>query len=192
MLSGAESSTDRSASAAPLQRVEAMQPASRRRSARRTYLLPLDAVAVAAATSLGPHWQGAVLTTAAMLAALGTAGLYRTRLHISALDDAAHIIAAIGLAWAVLGWVGPPLPVPAGAPAARFWWWLVLAAAVVLARTLGHAVMRRLKRHPAVPTVVVGAGPVGVRIADALMAHPECGLHPIGFVGTHGGTAAPA
>lgn len=189
MLSGAESATGRSVSATPLHRAEAMQPGSRRRSARRTYLLPLDAVAVAAAASLGPRWEGAVLATAAMLAALGTAGLYRARLHISALDDAAHIITAIGLAWAVLGWVGPPLPVPAGVPAARFWWWLVLAAAVVLARALGHAVMRRIKGDAAVPTVVIGAGPVGVRIADALKAHPECGLHPIGFVGTHEPTA---
>jgi exopolysaccharide biosynthesis polyprenyl glycosylphosphotransferase len=149
----------------------------------------VDAAAAVAATAtvtvmVTGRWQGVLVATACILAGFGAIGLYRPRLHASVLDDAARILLATGVAWAVVGWLGPPLPAPAGLPAAPTWWWLPVAAAVMLARSLGHASLRRRRRQRSgTPTVIVGVGAVGIRAAQALLAHPECGLRPIGFVG---------
>jgi exopolysaccharide biosynthesis polyprenyl glycosylphosphotransferase len=55
---------------------------------------------------------------------------------------------------------------------------------VLVFRTAGYAVVRRLRSRATVPrsTLILGAGRVGHDVARILVEHPEYGLHPIGFL----------
>jgi exopolysaccharide biosynthesis polyprenyl glycosylphosphotransferase len=67
----------------------------------------------------------------------------------------------------------------------QFLWGAVTTGvfAIVL-RAAGYAAVRRLRSKRLVThrTLILGAGRVGNQIADILHAHPEYGLHPIGFL----------
>ncbi len=125
---------------------------------------------------------------AVLIVLLWQAGLYRPRLSLSVLDDlprllgrwlAAAALAVLGqIAWSqalwrdyVINWT--------------FLWGAVsTGVAVVGLRVAGYALVRRLRSRGLVQhrTVVVGAGRVGAQVAEILQAHPEYGLHPIGFL----------
>ena len=57
----------------------------------------------------------------------------------------------------------------------------VLAARVTLAQ-VRHRALRRSGGHP---TLIAGAGQLGVAIAERLLRHPELGLRPVGFFDRH-------
>ena len=125
---------------------------------------------------------------AVLIVLLWQAGLYRPRLSLSVLDDlprllgrwlAAAALAVLGqIAWSqalwrdyVINW-------------AFLFGAVTTGVAVVALRAAGYALVRRLRSHGLVQhrTVVVGAGRVGAQVAEILQAHPEYGLHPIGFL----------
>jgi hypothetical protein len=56
---------------------------------------------------------------------------------------------------------------------------LILLGRLVSYRLVGHA---RSRGYDLEDTLIVGTGPVGVAVADALQEHPEFGLVPTGFV----------
>jgi exopolysaccharide biosynthesis polyprenyl glycosylphosphotransferase len=58
------------------------------------------------------------------------------------------------------------------------------AALVLLGRTLTYKLIRDARAHGYIfePTLIVGAGSVGVNVATTLQEHPEFGLYPIGFL----------
>jgi exopolysaccharide biosynthesis polyprenyl glycosylphosphotransferase len=119
---------------------------------------------------------------------LWLAGLYRSRLSLSVLDEVPPLVgrwlAAVSLAitaqivWSQALWQDYLVD------------WRFLAGAVIIGvlvpilRAIGYAVIRRLRARRLVVhrTLVLGAGQVGQHIADILLAHAEYGLHPIGFV----------
>jgi exopolysaccharide biosynthesis polyprenyl glycosylphosphotransferase len=123
-----------------------------------------------------------------LLALMAGAGLYRSRLSLSVLDDlpvlagrwlAAAALALIGqILWSnaiwrdyIINW--------------RFLWGAVaMGVAVAAFRVAAYALVRRLRsdRLVAHRTLILGAGTVGHQFADILGAHPEYGLHPIGFL----------
>lgn len=75
----------------------------------------------------------------------------------------------------------------AGSDAERSRLLLAAPAALVLVlagRTVAYAATRVARSRGAVlePAVIVGAGPVGVRVANLLLQRPEYGLLPVGFV----------
>jgi exopolysaccharide biosynthesis polyprenyl glycosylphosphotransferase len=144
-------------------------------------LFAADAAAVAAAATM--RWPAVAF--AVVLPALAAAGLYRPRLRLSALDDAGRVVAAVGLSWALTSWLGAwPAARAWLAPTASLRWWAGLAAGLLLARSVSLAVLRRLRRAGGgAPTLIVGAGPAGVRLARALRTHSEYGLRPVGLVG---------
>jgi exopolysaccharide biosynthesis polyprenyl glycosylphosphotransferase len=123
-----------------------------------------------------------------LVALFWQAGLYRPRLSLSVLDDlpnltgrwlAAAALAVLGqIAWSQALWQGYVIN----------WAFLFGAAttgiAVVALRLAGYGMIRRLRSLGLVQhrTVVVGAGRVGAQVAEILQAHPEYGLHPIGFL----------
>ncbi len=65
-------------------------------------------------------------------------------------------------------------------------WRLALCSVVFVwvARALAYAGLRLLRRQRrlAEPALIVGAGETGVYIAKSLVAHPELGLEPLGFL----------
>lgn len=123
-----------------------------------------------------------------LLLLLWTRGLYRARLTLSVLDDlpalAGRWLAAAGLA--VLGQVAWSKAVWQDYIISwQFLWGAVTTGALlVVLRALAYALVRRLRRRGAVVhrTLVVGAGRVGSQVADLLVAHPEYGLRPVGFL----------
>ena len=110
-------------------------------------------------------------------------GLYRSRLSVSVLDDAPELLGR-GFAAACIATSLDVLVDPATASASL----LAVAGGYVIlvccgrgaAYALVHVARRR--RLVAHPTLVVGAGMIGGQLARLMLAHPEYGLDPIGFV----------
>jgi exopolysaccharide biosynthesis polyprenyl glycosylphosphotransferase len=145
-------------------------------------ILALDAMAMIVATNAGGSLAARLIIVGGTLLVFAAIGLYQRRLRLSALDQAPEILLVIGAVWAVSGWIAPPVPAP-DFPAAALWWWLTVAGCVVAARALGYSALRRRRRRGGgEPTVVAGAGGVGVRLAQILLSRPEFGLRPVGFV----------
>ncbi|MGY2126995.1 sugar transferase [Blastococcus sp. SYSU DS0617] len=164
----------------------------------RPLLVALDVLAVAlalvAAEGLGAVWgvdapgRAALAFGVLLLLTLWNAGLYRSRLSLSVLDDlpvltgrwlvSAALLVVGRIAWdalrsreTVIEW--------------RFLWGALAIGVLVLAfRALGYWTVRRMRARGAVihPTLVVGAGQVGSDLAEVLHAHPEYGLRPVGFL----------
>ncbi len=154
------------------------------RSGVRPYLVLGDIVAFTIATAITHPTNpihGVVLLV--YLAVFYIAGLYRSRLNLSLLDDLPYILAAslVGFALklsliALFPSVDPPPRQVLHA--------LVLLVAVLLVRWTAYTVVRTARcrgkvRHR---TLIVGAGQVGVRLANTLRDRPYYGLDPVGFV----------
>ena len=124
----------------------------------------------------------------ALLIAFASAGLYRSRLSLSALDDlpllagrwlvAAAISILAQIVWSnaiwrnyIINW--------------QFLWGAVaIGVLAIVFRAVGYATLRRLRsrRLVADQTLILGAGRVGHQVAEILRGHPEYGLHPVGFL----------
>ncbi|MEX5720543.1 sugar transferase [Geodermatophilus maliterrae] len=124
-----------------------------------------------------------VLVLLFLLVVFWRAGLYRSRLDLSLLDDLPYIAAAMLVAltfkvafFAMLPEVDPPPRQVVHA--------LVLLAAVLVVRWIAYwavrtARCRRMVRHR---TLILGAGPVGARLAATLKDRGYYGLDPVGFL----------
>jgi exopolysaccharide biosynthesis polyprenyl glycosylphosphotransferase len=149
------------------------------------YLVLADVVAFAAATAitLPGSLTAHSLSLAFLLLVFWRAGLYRSRLTLSLLDDLPYVLAAVIVAWtfkvaafSVVSGVDPP-----GRQVVHT---VVLLAAVLVVRLVAYRVVhtarcRGFVRHR---TLVVGAGQVGVRVATTLLERHNYGLDPIGFL----------
>lgn len=126
----------------------------------------------------------AAVFVASLLALLTSAGLYRSRLRLSLLDDLPALVTRWLLAFGVLSLVTHfVLPGPGG-------WRLagVGLPALLLTRLVSYAAVRYLRGRRVVchTTVVVGADDTGVRLVKHLQADPRCGLLPLGFLDDQG------
>ncbi|WP_245899708.1 sugar transferase [Geodermatophilus normandii] len=149
------------------------------------YLVLVDVVAFAVATliTLPGSALAHALALAFLLLVFWRAGLYRSRLNLSLLDDLPYTLAAVVVAWtfkvalfSVLPGVDPPVR--------QVTHFVVLLAAILVARLVAYHVVRTarcrgLVRHR---TLVVGAGQMGVRVAATLLERRNYGLDPIGFL----------
>ncbi len=149
------------------------------------YLVLTDGVAFAVATAIttpgSPVAHG--LALAFLLLVFWRAGLYRSRLTLSLLDDLPYVLAAVAVAWALKVALFSLLPGVDG-PGQQVVHVLVVLAAVLLFRLVAYRVVRTarcrgLVRHR---TLIVGAGPVGMRVAATLLERHDYGLDPIGFL----------
>ncbi|GAA2234657.1 MULTISPECIES: sugar transferase [Kitasatospora] len=154
-------------------------------------LLAADTLAVCAATGFtadrtGQPLLGAVAVLPLLLPLNLAAGLYRTRLTLSALDELPALAAraTVALAFAVtLSACLEGLPDVAAAHPLRL---LATLAALILFASGGRALvyrqLRRARGRRPSPTLVLGAGQLGQRVAAVLIEHREYGLRPVGFL----------
>ncbi|MEO6712489.1 MAG: sugar transferase, partial [Mycobacteriales bacterium] len=148
----------------------------------RPFLAGADAVTLLAASAATGALQGGdVVFVLLALTLFASGGLYRSRLTHSALDDLPKIAGrsmvagagAVSLA-AVVGANGERLLITA-ALAALF---------VPTTRAACYAVVKRVRAREMIshPTLILGAGRVGARLASLLREHPEYGLRAVGFL----------
>ncbi len=154
------------------------------RAGVRPYLLLADVVAFVVATAItAPANPVHVVVLMVYVLVFYVAGLYRSRLNLSLLDDLPYILGASVVGFALklalislFPRVDPPTRQVVHA--------LVLLAAVLVVRGIAYTVVRKARcqgkvRHR---TLIVGAGPLGVRLANTLREHGDYGLDPVGFV----------
>lgn len=123
-----------------------------------------------------------------ILGASAAAGLYRSQLNQSALDDLPRLLRVwfMTTALVVLGTqlvTGTPL---------SLWFACLTGGLLVVVRVLATLAVRlmRSSRVIAHPTIIVGADATGRLIADKIHDNPQCGLETIGFL-DHEGVMAP-
>ncbi len=159
----------------------------------RPYLLLGDVAAFVVATVItmpANPVHGVVLGV--YIAVFYVAGLYRSRLNLSLLDDLPYIFAASVVGFALKLSLIALFP-SVDPPPRQVLHALVLLAAVLLVRWIAYTVVRTARcrgkiRHR---TLIVGAGPVGVRLANTLQDRAYYGLDLIGFVDCHSPTQDP-
>ncbi|HEV2069226.1 MAG TPA: glycosyltransferase, partial [Acidimicrobiales bacterium] len=122
-------------------------------------------------------------------ALLVAGGSYRARLHRSLLEEARSllvpVVAPLAIFAIVLSESAALATITRLVPAT-----VVL---VILFRAGADAAVGALRRRGQLmePTIIVGAGQVAVRIAETLLAHPDRGMAPVGFVDGFGGQGLP-
>jgi exopolysaccharide biosynthesis polyprenyl glycosylphosphotransferase len=133
-----------------------------------------------------PVSQGAVLFMFPGLVTgmLFVRGLYRPRLRVSVLDGVAPLVGAVSVATMAL--VVIDLYVAGGGLATGVYphLWAFTLLFVGLGRITGLALQHtaRGRGRSATPTLIVGAGLVGRKIASRLQHDPQYGLRPVGFL----------
>jgi exopolysaccharide biosynthesis polyprenyl glycosylphosphotransferase len=141
----------------------------------------VDASALVLAVRLvAPITELSLLYILLTLAILSGSGAYRTRMTLSALDAAPWLctrLAAPLLLLAPAAWLGGNVT---GLLEAA----LIAVPTLVVARSCSYAVLRHLRRsgHLVEPAVILGAGDIGVELANAFRAFPELGVTPVGFL----------
>ncbi|HYH23809.1 MAG TPA: sugar transferase [Blastococcus sp.] len=148
------------------------------------YLLLGDILAFMVATAITtPSNPVHFLVLPVYVAVFYVAGLYRSRLMLSLLDDLPYILAASVVGFAIkLAFIS--LSPTVDPPPRQVLHAVVLLVAVLVVRQVAYTIVRTARRHGKVRhrTLVVGAGRVGIRLANTLVEHREYGLDPVGFV----------
>jgi exopolysaccharide biosynthesis polyprenyl glycosylphosphotransferase len=139
----------------------------------------MDVVALGGAVLVAQLKTVGLLYGLAAFGVLTATGSHRARINPRLGDD---------LPW-LLGRLTAPLivvtPFAPDAEVGRFVSLMPIAVGLVVAgRWLSYAVVRAARARSFVqePTLVVGAGTIGVRLARTLEDHPEYGLIPVGFL----------
>jgi exopolysaccharide biosynthesis polyprenyl glycosylphosphotransferase len=158
--------------------------------------LPLAAVVPSAdALSLGAAsiMLGRTLLGLAYLAGaflmLAVTGTQRSRINPRLSDDAAGLVARLVVPVLFLAPIAG-----SDADLGRMVRLVPLAVGwVLLTRALAYKMIREARGHGFVlePTLIVGAGQVGVKAARTLQEHPEFGLVPVGFLDSFDDTGLP-
>jgi exopolysaccharide biosynthesis polyprenyl glycosylphosphotransferase len=137
--------------------------------------------APAADVSQSPGWRLGFVTL--VLAALGLRGVYRPNVGRQFLDEARTILSATAVAAMVIAFLRVAFTDNYAVAEETIRGWLFAAVYLVAGRAILAIVSDRFNRlgHGA-STLILGAGQVGHLVARRLLAHPELGLRPIGFV----------
>ena len=151
------------------------------------FLVAIDVVAFAGAVALTTARLADLWVFAITVVLFQLGQLYRSRLTLSALDDAVRIVArAVASAATVTAAlvVLDPQPARTGARSELILTGVLVGAFAVLGRTFGYAAVRQARARGVVghPTLVLGAGRVGAQVVDLLHDHAEYGLRPVGFL----------
>ncbi len=154
------------------------------RAGVRPYLLLGDVLAFVVATAItAPANPIHVVVLATYVLVFYAAGLYRSRLNLSLLDDLPYILAASVVGFALKLALVSLLP-SVDPPPRQVLHAVVLLAAVLVVRRIAYTVVRlaRCRGRVRHRTLIVGAGSVGLRLANTLEERRTYGLDPVGFV----------
>ena len=119
------------------------------------------------------------LVTLIVLAARRT---YATRTQLDILEDARLVVAATAVG--VIAGIGAHTLFGESGAFDSLRVWLTASSALVVGRVGWNLAVIRGRKRGAIsaPTLIIGAGVVGVLTARRLLDHPELGLKPIGFL----------
>jgi exopolysaccharide biosynthesis polyprenyl glycosylphosphotransferase len=139
-------------------------------------------LAPAADVDQAPGWRIAFILI--VLALLGLRGSYRATIGQRFLDEARTIISATALSAMVVTFLRVTFTDQPQVAEEAIRSWLFAAVYLVVGRAVLAMVSERANvfRSAGAPTLILGAGQVGHLIARRLMAHPELGLRPVGFL----------
>ena len=148
------------------------------------YLLIGDVLAFVVATAVTRPTSALHLVVLAVnVLVFAVAGLYRSRLSLSMLDDFPYITGAVLVGIAVKLTIFGAIEHEYVA-VRQMMHAAVLFAAILAVRWTAYTIVRQARiagivRHR---TLILGAGDVGVRLASSMLEHREYGLEPVGFV----------
>ncbi|MDT7548497.1 MAG: hypothetical protein QOE84_891 [Actinomycetota bacterium] len=150
----------------------------------RPFLLAADIMAWAIAVLVAGVATGRdVVLLAVTLCLYASAGLYRSRLSLSVLDDLPGLVGRAFAAAAVTTSLALLLDARL-VDASLLGTAALVSALVLLLRGAAYSVVRRFRAAGWVvhPTLIIGAGRIGGQLAELLLAHPSYGLRPVGFL----------
>ncbi|MBA2546774.1 MAG: exopolysaccharide biosynthesis polyprenyl glycosylphosphotransferase [Solirubrobacterales bacterium] len=132
-----------------------------------------------------PAWR--IVFAVLVLGLLTARGLYRARSAQPFLDDARTILSATALAAMTVTFARVLFADQTAVAEESIRSWLFAAVYLIAGRAVQVMVTERFNRlrGGGAPTLIFGAGRVGHLVARRLLAHPELGLRPIGFVDTN-------
>jgi exopolysaccharide biosynthesis polyprenyl glycosylphosphotransferase len=138
--------------------------------------------APAAEISDNPSWR--IVFAVLVLVMMGARGRYRPTTGQHFLDDARAILTATALAAMLITFLRVLFADQPNVAEEAIRSWLFASVYLVAGRAVLVMVSERYNRlhHGGAPTLILGAGRVGHLIARRLLAHPELGLRPIGFL----------
>ncbi|MDH6463129.1 exopolysaccharide biosynthesis polyprenyl glycosylphosphotransferase [Micromonospora sp. A200] len=148
-------------------------------------VLPVDLVLMLAPVPFNAdHWRGLTVMGLLTIALLASGGLYRSRLHLSILDEAPVILSRFLVAAALVAFIAALRH----ESFANFGSLLRAAAVMVVLLLVGRGLamwtimMGRRRRIVGHATILVGSGPVAADLAEVLARYPQYGLRVVGYV----------
>jgi exopolysaccharide biosynthesis polyprenyl glycosylphosphotransferase len=138
--------------------------------------------ASAADVSTSPGWR--VAFGGVVLVLLALRGRYRAVIGQRFLDDARTILGVTAISAMIITFLRLLVSDNPSIAEEEIRSWLFAAVYLVGGRAVLAMVTERVNttRQGGAPTLILGAGRVGHLVARRLLAHPELGLRPIGFV----------
>ena len=145
-------------------------------------LLALTITPPSHATLAGDFWLFAMVP--AVVAAQALRGQYRVRFAADAMDAFASVVFSVSLVAMALATASMGLSddLQLSAMVVRAWIATVVVLSLGRAGLLALRAHRRRTRGDGERALIVGSGPVGVGLARRLLAHPESGVVPVGFL----------
>lgn len=161
------------------------RPLGERLSGITLLLVSVDVLAATTAallTHVGLHWGLAVGLT--LIVSRAAARLYRRRLWLSYYHEIPRALVAAAVAFGLLAAFALVLGVDdaKGTAISATILSFVLLAAIPRAAVFQIGRWARTRFNRCERAVVVGAGPLGVDLAQSMLDHPDFGLVPVGFV----------
>lgn len=140
----------------------------------------LDLVALGAAAVIVGLDVATIAYLLVTFATLALTGTYRRRITLNVLDEAPRLV--LPMACALLIVALPAIVVHP--PSSLFAQALLSALGVLAGRSISYSMIRAARRrgHLAEPTVIVGAGSIGIELHEHLARNPDYGLRSLGIV----------